>query len=151
MIRGMKFSEARWGRVLVVRLEHGDIVHEELEKLAVEQSIRAAALLVLGGADRGSRLIVGPEQGDASPVVPRELQLEDVHEVVGTGTLFPDEEGRPELHMHLACGRGESTSTGCIRRGVRVWTVLEVIVFELADSSAVRRFDPTSGFKLLQP
>jgi predicted DNA-binding protein with PD1-like motif len=38
--------------------------------------------------------------------------IEDVHEIFGTGTLFPDEEGNPVLHMHMACGRNNNTVTG---------------------------------------
>ena len=66
-------------------------------------------------------------------------------------TLFPDENGDPVLHMHVACGRGDSTITGCVRRGVKTWHVLEIVLFELVGSSAVRTPDPATGFKLLQP
>ncbi|MFA6414187.1 MAG: DUF296 domain-containing protein, partial [Syntrophales bacterium] len=68
-----------------------------------------------------------------------------------TGTLFPDEDGAPILHMHMACGRREETVTGCIRSGVKVWRVMEVILYELLDTRAVRRQEPPTNFKLLQP
>jgi predicted DNA-binding protein with PD1-like motif len=77
--------------------------------------------------------------------------LEDVHEVAGTGTLFPDDQGNPILHMHMACGRKSSTVTGCIRTGVKVWHVMEVILFELIDTTGRRLVDPETGFKLLIP
>jgi predicted DNA-binding protein with PD1-like motif len=77
--------------------------------------------------------------------------LDEVHEIAGVGTLFPDDEGNPVLHMHMACGRKSSTITGCIREGVRVWHVMEVILFELADTTGIRTHDPETGFKLLQP
>ena len=54
------------------------------------------------------------------------------------------------LHMHIACGREESTVTGCVRRGVNVWHLLEIILFELVDSSACRMFDELLGFELLE-
>jgi len=85
------------------------------------------------------------------PVIPLEHVLDNVHEVAGVGTLFPDGEGRPALHMHIACGRTASTITGCVRRGVRVWQVMEIVLFELIDSTAVRRLDPKTGFALLHP
>jgi len=147
----MKYSEAKQGRVFVVRLEDGDIVHEEIEKLARKESIRAGALIIVGGADAGSRFVVGPEQGRAQSVVPMEHLMDNVHEVAGTGTLFPDDEGNPVLHMHMACGRNESTITGCVRSGVRVWQVMEAILFELVDSTGIRVPDIETGFKLLQP
>jgi predicted DNA-binding protein with PD1-like motif len=147
----MKFSQAHPGRVFVIRLEHGEVVHEAIEAFAREQGIRAASLLVLGGADQGSVLVTGPEHGRQFPTVPRTRILDEVHEVTGTGTLFPDEAGHPVLHMHLACGRGDAALTGCIRKGVTVWQVMEVILYELTGSSGVRKMDDTTGFALLVP
>jgi predicted DNA-binding protein with PD1-like motif len=147
----MLYSEARQGRTFIIRLEDGDILHEEIERFARQRAIQAAALIVVGGAGKGSRLVVGPEDGRAEPVVPMECALEDVHEVAGTGTLFPDEKGNPVLHMHIACGREQSTITGCVRKGVKVWHIMEVILIELADSAARRVFDPDKGFNLLKP
>ena len=147
----MKYSEAKQGRIFVIRLEDGDIVHDEIERFAREKSIRAAGLIIVGGADQESKFVVGPEQGRATPVVPMEHVLDEVHEIAGVGTLFPDDEGNPVLHMHMACGRKSFTVTGCIREGVRVWHVMEVILFELADTTGLRTHDSETGFKLLQP
>ncbi len=147
----MRYSQALPGRIFVLRLEDGDIVQEAIEAMARKESIQAAALVILGGADTGSRLVVGPEAGPASPVTPMEHMLDSVHEVAGTGTLFPDEAGEPVLHLHLACGRKTATLTGCVRRGVRVWQVMEAVLFELTDSRATRRFESRTGFTLLQP
>ncbi len=147
----MKFSEAKQGRIFVIRLEDGDIVHETIERFAREQSINAAAMIVVGGADIGSRLVVGPEQARVEPIVPMEHILDNVHEVAGTGTLFPDDEGNPVIHMHMACGRNSSTITGCIRTGVRVWHIMEIILYELVDSSGIRMPDDQTGFMLLNP
>ena len=147
----MKYSEARPGRIFVIRLEDGDIVHEEIEQFARQKSIIAATLIIVGGADQGSKLVVGPEQGRATAIVPIELVLDNVHEIAGVGTLFPDDEGNPILHMHMACGRDSSAATGCIRQGVKVWHVMEVILFELVDTTGIRTADSETGFKLLQP
>ena len=75
----------------------------------------------------------------------------NLHEIVGTGTLFPDEQGNPTLHMHVAGGRLNSTITGCVRTGVQIWQVAEVVLVELLDTSASRKLEPALGFKLLQP
>jgi len=147
----MKYSQAKQGRTFVIRLEDGDVVHEEIERVARAQSIKAAALVIVGGADKGSKLVVGPEQGRAQPVIPMEHKLDDVHEIAGVGTLFPDDEGNPILHMHMAGGRKTSTVTGCVRRGVKVWHIMEVILFELIDSTGTRTFDSETGFELLSP
>lgn len=147
----MKFSEARQGRVFILRLEDGDIVHETVEQFAVEQGIKAASLIVVGGADDGSRLVVGPKEDRGVPLNPMHLPLKNAHEVTGTGTLFCDEEGTPLLHMHMACGRNKETITGCIREGVKVWHVMEIVMYELIDTDARRVVEAPLNLKLLQP
>ncbi len=147
----MKYSEASQGRIFVIRLEDGDIVHESIETFAAEKSISSAALTIIGGADKQSRLVVGPEDGRAEKVVPMTHMLANVHEVAGTGTIFPDKDGKPVLHMHMACGRNNDTVTGCVRTGVQVWHVMEVVLFELIGSSAKRLYDEATGFELLSP
>lgn len=147
----MLYSEAKQGRTFIIRLEDDEIVHETLEKFAAEQDIRAAAVIILGGADKCSKLVVGPQQSRVVPFMPMEHELYEAHEVTGTGTIFPDNEGCPVLHLHMACGREENTVTGCIREGVKVWQVMEVIMFELTGTTATRKPDPKIGLKLLVP
>ncbi|MBN1797589.1 MAG: DNA-binding protein [Spirochaetales bacterium] len=147
----MRYSEAKQGRVFVIRLEDGDVLHTSIEQFAKDKGIAAGALIALGGADKDSALIVGPEQGRTSPVKPMKLFLNDVHEISGTGTLFPDENGTPKLHMHIASGRKDLTVTGCVREGVKTWHIIEVILFELTESNARRVFDEETGFALLKP
>jgi predicted DNA-binding protein with PD1-like motif len=147
----MKYSEAKQGRTFVIRLEDGDIIHDALEKFARMHAIEAAALIALGAADEGSKLVVGPEQGRSETITPMEHVLGDVREISGVGTIFPDKDHNPVLHMHIACGREETTVTGCVRRGVKVWHLLEIILFELLDSTAARMFDDQTGFELLEP
>ncbi len=147
----MKYSQARQGRVFILRLEDGEIVHQVIERFAADQGIKAATLIILGGADDGSRLVVGPQEDRGLPLNPMLHALENVHEAPGTGTIFPDEQGQPLLHMHMACGRKDATVTGCIREGVNVWHVMEVILFELLDSSAKRVVEAPLELKFLQP
>ncbi len=147
----MKYSEARQGRVFILRLEDGEIVHEVVEQFALDHGVKAASLIVVGGADDDSRLVVGPEEDRGLPLNPMKLALQNAHEVTGTGTLFQDEDGQPLLHMHMACGRGFSTATGCIRNGVKCWQVMEVVLYELTGSTGVRRPDAETGFELLIP
>lgn len=148
----MKFSEARTGRVFVIRLEDGEIVHECIERFAAAHGVTHAALTMHGGGDQGSVLVTGPKEARCPPpIAPQTTVLDGVHEVVGTGSLFPDEKGQPILHVHLACGRGDRTVTGCIRTGVKTWHVMEVILFELVGCTARRRPDAATGFELLVP
>jgi len=147
----MKYSEAKQGRMFVIRLEDGDIFHEEIERFAKEKGILRGWLNVVGGADKGSQLVVGPEESRAFPVNPMTLDLYDTHEIVGTGTIFPDEADNPVVHLHMACGREENTVTGCVRNGVKAWHVMEVILVELLGTEARRMPDKATGFNLLEP
>ena len=147
----MKYSEAKYGRVFVIRLEDGDILHECIEKFARENDVKAGFLMAVGGADKGSKLVVGPKEGRAKNINPMEYILDEVHEITGTGTLFPDEKGEPKLHMHIAGGRKDTTKTGCVRKGVKVWHILEVVLVELTDTEAKRVMDEKTGFELLEP
>jgi predicted DNA-binding protein with PD1-like motif len=135
----VKFSECKPGRIFTICLENGDIVHQEIEQFARDHSIEAASLIIIGGADKGSKLIVGPERENEMPVLSLEYVLENVHEIAGTGTLFPDQQGNPVLHLHMACGRG-----------VKVWHIMEVVLFELLESNGKRMFDSETGFTLLK-
>jgi len=145
----MRYTTAGLGRALVIRLEDGDVVHECIEEAARAEGIARAAVILLGGADGGSRVVVGPEDGRADPIVPMERVLHGAHEMAGAGTLFPDEAGRPVLHLHAAFGRDATVTAGCIRTGVTTWVVGEAVVFELTGSAATRRVDPATGFELL--
>jgi len=148
----MQFAETKTGRVFVIRLEDGEILHQEIEDFARAHAVRAATLTLVGAAGPGSQLVVGPEETTRSPVVPQTYKLENVYEITGSGTLFPDEEtGEPLVHVHVACGREAETITGCIRQGVRVWQTVEVVLVELLDTAGARVLDPRLGFKLLRP
>ena len=46
---------------------------------------------------------------------------------------------------------GNVVVEGCVRRGVKIWHVLEVVLWELTHNSAQRRMEEASGFELLQP
>jgi predicted DNA-binding protein with PD1-like motif len=147
----MKYSEAKYGRVFVIRLEDGDILHECIEKFARENNVKCGFLIAVGGADKDSKLVVGPEKGRAKFINPMEYILKEVHEIIGTGTVFLNEKREPELHMHVAAGRKDTTKTGCVRKGLKVWHVLEIVLLELTDTKAKRIPDKKTGFELLEP
>lgn len=145
----MQYTESKLGRIYILRLEDGDVVHEAIEQFARDHSILAAAVILLGGADDGSKLVVGPEMDRVFPIHPMELILKGAHEAAGIGTIYPDESGNPNLHMHMACGRDGSSRTGCVRRGVKTWQILEGVLFELTGTTCFRKFDERIGFRLL--
>ena len=147
----MKYSEAKQGRVFVIKLDGGDKIPDVLETFAREKGIARAYCILVGGIDDGSKIIVGPEKMAAGEKpVPIQYKLEGRHEVLGTGTLFPDEEGNPVLHMHVAAGRKGKASAGCSRAGLIVWNIVEVVFIELIDDRGTRMLDRATGFKKLE-
>lgn len=147
----MKYSEAKNGRTFIIRLDDGEIIHEQIENFAKEHGIKSASVIILGGINKGSILIVGPEDPLSPKIKPMELLLDNAYECTGTGTIFPNSNGIPILHLHLSAGRKDKTVAGCVRRGVKTWLVLEVIINEIVESTATRKMDSVTGFELLEP
>jgi len=146
----MQFTEAKLGRIFVLRLHDGDRLPDVLESFAAEKSVSTALCFFLGGAKENSRVVVGPKDGSALPPEPMVTLLQGVHEACGVGTIFADEAGKPKLHMHTSFGRNENTVTGCVRMGVDVWRIGEVVVLELAGAKARRVKDKETGFEFLE-
>jgi predicted DNA-binding protein with PD1-like motif len=146
----MRFAEAKYGRVFILRLHDGDRLPDALESFAAEHKISTALCFFLGGAKEESRVVVGPKNGDAVPPESMITLLRGVHEACGSGTLFTDEFGKPKLHMHASFGRKENTVTGCVRMGVDVWHIDEVVVMELLCTEACRAVDKATGFEFLE-
>ncbi len=147
----MRCSEGKIGRVFVIRLEDGDKLPEVIEDFAKGKGISRGMCLLIGGIGDKGKIVVGPEDGETMPVVPMVTELSGVHEIVGVGTLFPDSNGNPSLHMHAALGREGKTITGCIRLGIETWKLGEVVLLEITDNTACRKKDPALGFNLMEP
>lgn len=145
----MRYDEGQVGRVFVLRLEEGEKIPEVIENFAREKGVQRAMAILLGGIDDGSRVVVGPEAGRGREIVPLVHTLSGIQEILGVGTLFPDEKGNPVLHMHGASGREGGASVGCTRAGVTIWLVGEVILLEILGSRAVRTKDAVTGLSLL--
>ncbi len=147
----MKFSQGNIGRVFVIKFEDGDRLPQAIEDFAAEHNVLRGMCIMVGGINDGGKIVVGPEDGNARPPIPIPFELKGAHEVAGVGTLFPNSEGKPILHMHAALGREGRTHTGCIRLGIEAWLVTEVILQEITDNTACRLKDKEAGFDLLEP
>ena len=144
----MKASEGQLGRVFVIRLEDGDILPGCIEEFAREKGISVGQVILVGGIGDGE-IVVGPRRSDESPPEPMLLPVDGAHEVAAVGTIAPDKDGKPVLHIHAALGRSGKTMTGCLRPGVSTWLVGEVILYERLNVDVARLLDEKSGFELL--
>lgn len=145
----MQYGEGRMGRIFALRLEEGERLNDTIEFFAREHQISSAMAIYLGGAQPGSKVVVGPEAGRGDSIIPIIHALQGIQEVVAVGTIFPNEAGEPSLHMHGASGREGGATVGCTRAGVEVWLVGEVIIIEIMGTGGVRKKDPATGFHLL--
>lgn len=146
----MQFTEASLGRIFVLRLHDDDHLPDVLESFAEKYNIKSALCFFLGGAKDNSRVVVGPRNGNETCPEPMVTLLKGVHEACGVGTVFVDQAGKPKLHMHTSFGRKEETITGCVRMGVDVWRIGEVVMLELAGTPAHRAVDKETGFEFLE-
>lgn len=145
----MKAAEGHMGRVFVLRLEDGDRLPDCIERFAAEKGVSRALCALVGGIGAG-RIVVGPRDAATMPPEPVLVDLPGISEAAAVGTIFPDAEGRPKLHMHAAFGRGDRALVGCIRPGIDVWTIGEFVLIELTGLELTRRRDPATGFELLE-
>jgi predicted DNA-binding protein with PD1-like motif len=146
----MQFTEAKFGRIFVLRLHDGDHLPNVLESFAIEKNLSTALCFFLGGAKERSRVIVGPKDCHALPPEPMVTLLNGVHEVFGVGTIFVNEKGKPKLHMHASFGRRQKTVSGCVRMGVDIWQIGEVVIIEFTGTQARRVMNKKISFELLE-
>ncbi|MBG0791047.1 MAG: DNA-binding protein [Desulfovibrionaceae bacterium] len=144
----MHYSEGKIGRIFTLRLEDGERVPDCIERFAAEHAVKTGLCVLLGGIG-GGNIVAGPRDGDAPVIDPILHPVIGAHEVLGMGTLFPNEAGEPVLHMHAALGRDGDTRTGCIRPGLDVWLVGEVMILEILGTDMLRKKDAKSGLALL--
>jgi predicted DNA-binding protein with PD1-like motif len=144
----LKACQGTTGRVFIMRLEHGDIIPDCIERFAAEKKITYAQVALIGDVEKGE-IVVGPRRSELTKPEPMLLPLEGVHEAVGFGILVPLSDGAPRLHIHAAMGRAGQTITGCLRHGVAAWLVGEAILTEITGIDAIRKWDEQSGFNLL--
>lgn len=146
----MNYTEAKLGRIFILRLHHDETLHEVIEKFATQKQVKSAFCFFLGGAQDRSKVVVGPKDGNATPPEPMVTLLRGVHEGCGAGTIFTDEKGKPKLHMHASFGRNNNAITGCVRMGVNVWQIGEIVILELRGGTAKRAKDLETGFEFLE-
>jgi len=146
----MQYGEGTIGRIFALKLETGEKLPDAVVDFAREHAIRSAMVIYVGGAGAASRLVVGPRENTGDEIIPLVHELAGIQEVAALGTLFPDENGQPALHMHAAAGREGGATVGCTRAGVEVWLIGEVIMLEIQGIGGLRTKNPKTGFQMLE-
>jgi predicted DNA-binding protein with PD1-like motif len=131
----MEYRSGAIGRVFSVRFDEGDLFLEELLDLIAKENIRCGWFHVL------------PEE-PTMPPVPVWDKVRGSREVLGAGSIFWDE-NEPKIHLHAALGHHGDTLTACVRKGTKVYLVLEVMIIELTGINAIRPWYEEGGFNRL--
>ena len=142
----MDYRKGTIGRVFTVRFDEGDLFLEGLLEIITEEKITNGWFHVLGGL-READVVTGPKE----PVMPPEPVWNEVRgarETMGTGSIFWDGD-EPKIHLHAALGHHGDTLTACVRKGTKVYLVLEVIIFEIDGINASRPWYEKGGFNRL--
>ena len=143
----MNYQIGNAGRVIVARFDDKEDILEGIIRIARKENLRSAVFHLIGGIRQG-RVVVGPEREELPPQ-PVWKEIKESHEVLGTGTIFW-EENEPKIHFHGAFGKKDMIKVGCLRGNSETFLVLEVIIIEITGIEARREFDPVSGLTLLK-
>jgi len=143
----LKVSEARVGRVFIVKFEHGEDLLDGLKKLAKEKNIQSASFQVFGALSEAA-IVVGPEE-DTVPPNPMWRTVDSACEIVGIGSILESDDG-PSVHMHSSFSGKDSVQLGCVRKKSKVYLVVEAIVQELITIGVSRRYDESLGINAME-
>ena len=142
----MDYRKGTIGRVFIVRFDEGDLFLEGLLKIISEEKITSGWFHVLGGL-REAYVVTGPRE----PIMPPDpvwREVRGARETIGTGSIFWDGD-EPKIHLHAAMGHHGETLTACVRKGTKVYLILEVVIFEIDGINATRPWYERGGFNRL--
>ncbi|MDD5136008.1 MAG: DNA-binding protein [Candidatus Omnitrophica bacterium] len=143
----MKYTQAKLGRIFVLKFEDGDVLVKSLGNFAKNEKLRSALVIFIGALKKGE-LVTGPRK-PIIPPVPNKVDFKDAWETLGIGTIFTNSKGA-QIHIHGAMGKKLKTLTGCVRGRSEVFLVVEAVIFELKGAGMTKDIDPATGLNLLR-
>ena len=138
-----RFWEASAGRVWVGRLETGDDLVEEIERVCAEHDVRAAWVSAIGAVKHASFAYY--EQQEHRYL---ELASSEHHEIIGFVGNISIRDDRPFLHAHATfASRSGAAVGGHLVSGCEVF-VAEVTIREMTGVELIRTPDEVTGLAL---
>jgi predicted DNA-binding protein with PD1-like motif len=138
-----RFWEASAGRVWVGRLETGDDLVEEIERVCAEHEVLAAWVSAIGAVKRAAFAYY--EQNDRRYL---ELESSEHHEIIGFVGNVSIRDDRPFLHAHATfASRSGAAVGGHLLRGCEVF-VAEITIREMTGVELIRTPDEVTGLAL---
>ena len=139
----MEYQAGTAGRVFYARLDDGEDLHDGIRELVAREKVQCAWFQIFGGLRRAG-VVTGPRE----PVMPPDpvwKEVEDTREIIGTGSVFWDDD-QPLIHLHAAMGHHGDTLTGCVRRDSKVYLVIELVLVEVKGIDVTRPWFEQGGF-----
>ena len=134
----------RFGDKIVARIDPGEEIHEQLEKIALREGIRLAEVSALGAVDDftvGVYKVAEKQYYANSFLGPFEI-------VSLTGTIST-KDGAYYAHLHMSAGNEKGEVFGGHLNRARVSATCEMVI-SVIDGTVERRFDPEIGLNLFE-
>lgn len=144
----MEYASGTQGRLFYIRFDHGEDLLYELQTFISKHQIRSGMIHLIGALSQGN-LVSGPKE-TVLPPDPKWHSFNEARELVGIAMIREGTDG-PVIHFHCSTGRGDSTLTGCIRSGTKVYIVIEAVITEFEGFSVFTKKDEKIGLELPIP
>ena len=143
----MEYRSGSVNRAFVLRFDDGDDFLSGLKEVIRKENIRNGWFHVIGGM-READVVIGPKE----PVMPPDpvwQQVRTTQEMLGTGSIYWDEQDEPKIHLHTSLGDHGEAMTVCMRDKTKTYLVLEVYILEITGFQANRPWFAKGGFNRL--
>lgn len=134
----------RFGDKIVARIDRGEEIHEQLEKIALREGIRLAEVSALGAVDD---FTVGVYKVAEKQYYANSFQ--GPFEIVSLTGTISTKDGAYYAHLHMSAGNEKGEVFGGHLNRARVSATCEMVI-SVIDGTVERRFDPEIGLNLFE-
>ena len=131
-------------RSIVARIDPGEEIHEQLEKIALREGIRLAEVSALGAVDD---FTVGVYKVAEKQYYANSFQ--GPFEIVSLTGTISTKDGAYYAHLHMSAGNEKGEVFGGHLNRARVSATCEMVI-SVIDGTVERRFDPEIGLNLFE-
>ena len=134
----------RFGDKIVARIDRGEEIHEQLEKIALREGVRLAEVSALGAVDD---FTVGVYKVAEKQYYANSFQ--GPFEIVSLTGTISTKDGAYYAHLHMSAGNEKGEVFGGHLNRARVSATCEMVI-SVIDGTVERRFDPEIGLNLFE-
>ena len=134
----------RFGDKIVARIDRGEEIHEQLERIALREGVRLAEVSALGAVDD---FTVGVYKVAEKQYYANSFQ--GPFEIVSLTGTISTKDGAYYAHLHMSAGNEKGEVFGGHLNRARVSATCEMVI-SVIDGTVERRFDPEIGLNLFE-